>query len=285
LINRVIDSHRPGTVVVPAIGAAETVKFLADDNTVSHTIPRQQIGLAQTPQAVPFSLLWNIYQAGNEALWAQATDDAGLVETACPGTTIRWVEGDRNNIKVTFPIDLSLADALLPAEKPGDESIPSIITTGFSYDVHRLVPGRKLVLGGVVVPFSRGLAGHSDADVVIHALVDAILGAAAAGDIGRHFPDSDPRWHNVSSLEFLTYADELAADRFFQLLSIDLTIVAQEPKLAPFLPRMRQAINETLSAPCQLHINATTTEGLGFTGTVEGIAAYAVVTARKQPQR
>ena len=285
LINRIIDGHRPDTVVVPVTGAAETVKLLADANTISHTIPRQRIGLAQTPQGVPFSLLWSIYQAGNEASWSQATDDASLVEHACPGTTIRWVEGDRNNIKITFPTDLTLADALLPAEKPGDEMIQPIITTGFGYDVHRLVPERKLVLGGVVVPFSHGLAGHSDADVVIHALVDAILGAVAAGDIGQHFPDSDPRWHNVNSLEFLVYADKLAADNFFQLLSIDVTIVAQEPKLAPFLPRMRQAINDTLTTPCQLNIKATTTEGLGFTGTGEGIAAYAVVTARKQAQR
>ncbi|RLB68659.1 MAG: 2-C-methyl-D-erythritol 2,4-cyclodiphosphate synthase [Deltaproteobacteria bacterium] len=285
LINRIIDSHQPGIVIVPVTRAAETVKFLADDHTVSHTIPRQQIGLAQTPQGIPFSLLWDIYQANNKEIWSRATDDAGLVEVVRPDTAIRWIEGDRDNIKITFPTDLALAEALLAAEKPGDEMIQTIITTGFGYDVHRLVPERKLVLGGVDIPFSRGLAGHSDADVAIHALVDAILGAVAAGDIGQHFPDSDPRWHNVSSLEFLAYADKLAADRLFQLLAIDLTIVAQEPKLAPFLPRMRQAINNTLITPCQLNIKATTTEGLGFTGTGEGIAAYAVVTARQRPQR
>ena len=285
LINRVIDHGSPDTVIVPIIKAAETVKLLAGNDRISRTLPRQQIGLAQTPQGAPFSLLWNAYQAGNEEIWARATDDADLVENARPGTLIRWVDGERRNIKITFPEDLALAEFLLKPENPELKMTQPIITTGFGYDVHRLTTERKLVLGGVTIPHSHGLAGHSDADVVIHALVDAILGAVAAGDIGQHFPDSNPRYRNANSLKFLTYATELAAANSFHLQSIDITIVAQQPKLAPFLPQMHQAISNTLTMPCQLNIKATTTEGLGFTGTGEGIAAYAVVTARKQLQR
>ncbi|MEA3240927.1 MAG: 2-C-methyl-D-erythritol 2,4-cyclodiphosphate synthase [Pseudomonadota bacterium] len=285
LINRVIDHRTPDTVIVPVIKAAETVKLLAGDDRISRTLPREQIGLAQTPQGTPFSLLWDAYQAGNEEIWARATDDADLVENARPGTTIRWVNGERRNIKITFPEDLALAEFLLQPENPEQKMNQPIITTGFGYDVHRLTPDRKLVLGGITIPHSHGLAGHSDADVVIHALVDAIFGAVAAGDIGQHFPDSDPRYRNTNSLKFLTYAAELAAAKSFHLQSIDITIVAQQPKLAPFLPRMHQAISDTLTIPCQLNIKATTTEGLGFTGTGEGISAYTVVTARKQLQR
>ncbi len=285
LINRVIDHSTPNTVIVPVIKATETVKLLTGDNNISRTLPRQQIGLAQTPQGAPFSLLWDAYQAGNEQTRLRATDDAELVERARPDTLIRWVDGERHNIKITFPEDLTLAEFLLQAENPVQNMTQPIITTGFGYDVHRLTTGRKLVLGGITIPHSHGLAGHSDADVVIHALVDAILGAVAAGDIGRHFPDSDPRYLNADSLEFLAYTAELAAAKSFNLQSIDITIVAQQPKLAPFLPQMHQAINDALTIPCQLNIKATTTEGLGFTGTGEGIAAYAVVTARKELQR
>jgi 2-C-methyl-D-erythritol 2,4-cyclodiphosphate synthase/2-C-methyl-D-erythritol 4-phosphate cytidylyltransferase len=285
LINRVIDHGNPDTVIVPMLKAAETVKLLTGNDRISRTLPRQQIGLAQTPQGAPFSLLWDAYQAGNEEIWARATDDAELVENARPGTLIRWVDGEHRNIKITFPEDLALAEFLLQTENPEQKMTQPIITTGFGYDVHRLTPERKLVLGGITIPHSHGLTGHSDADVVIHALVDAILGAVAAGDIGRHFPDSDPRYRNADSLKFLTYATELAAAKSFYLQSIDITIVAQQPKLAPFLPQMHQAISDILTMPCQLNIKATTTEGLGFTGTGEGIAAYAVVTARKQLQR
>lgn len=282
LVNRIIDHHTPGTVIVPVVRAAETVKFLAADETITKTLPRQHIGLAQTPQGASFSLLWKAYQAGDKDAWNQATDDAVLVEHACPGTPVCWVEGERRNIKVTFPEDLALAEFLRQPEKPGQPEELPMISTGFGYDVHRLVPGRKLVLGGITIPHPTGLEGHSDADVVVHALVDAILGAVAAGDIGQHFPDSDPRYHQCNSLTFLTYAVELAGKKSFHVQAIDITIVAQQPKLAPFLQRMHLAISDALTMPCQLNIKATTTEGLGFTGTGAGIAAYAVVTACRQ---
>ena len=148
---------------------------------------------------------------------------------------------------------------------------------GFGYDVHRLAPGAALVLGGVSIPHESGLQGHSDADVVVHALCDAMLGAAALGDIGQHFPSSDERWRGVSSLHFLRAVTRLLADGRYELGNADVTIVAQRPRLGPFLQQMTATLAEAANAePAQLNIKATTTDGLGFAGAGAGIAAYAV---------
>lgn len=150
---------------------------------------------------------------------------------------------------------------------------------GFGYDVHRLVENRPLILGGEQIPFDKGLLGHSDADVLIHALIDALLGAAALGDIGQHFPDTDPAYKDISSLELLTQTVKLLQLADYQLHNADITLVAQAPKIAPFIPAMRQNLAELLGTPTSaISIKATTTEGLGFTGTGEGIACYAVCT-------
>jgi len=148
---------------------------------------------------------------------------------------------------------------------------------GFGYDVHRLAAGRRLVLGGVEIPFEKGLAGYSDADVLTHAIIDALLGAAGAGDIGRHFPDTEPRYKNISSLILLNQVREMIQERGLDIANIDAVIVAQAPKLARHLPAMEELIARTLGiAREKVNIKATTTEGLGFTGTGEGMAAYAV---------
>lgn len=150
---------------------------------------------------------------------------------------------------------------------------------GFGYDVHRLVAGRPLILGGVQVSFNRGLAGHSDADVLVHAIMDALLGAAGEGDIGRHFPDTDPRYAGISSLFLLEQVGRFLAERGFVANNIDAVVVAQAPKLAGYIPEMEANIARTLGVEAhRVNVKATTTEGLGFTGTGEGIAAYAVVT-------
>ena len=152
---------------------------------------------------------------------------------------------------------------------------------GFGYDVHQLVPDAALVLGGVRIPHEFGLQGHSDADVVVHALCDAMLGAAALGDIGRHFPSSDDRWRGVSSLHFLRTVTRLLADSRHELGNADVTIVAQRPRLGPFLPQMAATLAAAANAaPTQLNIKATTTDGLGFAGAAKGIAAYAVCLVR-----
>ena len=149
---------------------------------------------------------------------------------------------------------------------------------GHGYDVHRLVEGRKLILGGVEIPFEKGLLGHSDADVLLHALMDALLGAAALGDIGLHFPDSDPAYAGADSLQLLRRVAALLAQRGYRVVNLDCTVLAQRPKLAPFIPIMRSKTAEALGVePDQISVKATTEEGLGFTGSGEGISAHAVV--------
>jgi len=156
---------------------------------------------------------------------------------------------------------------------------------GFGYDVHRLVTGRRLVLGGVQVPFARGLAGHSDADVLTHAVIDALLGAAGAGDLGRHFPDADDRYKDISSLVLLREAGRLLKERQLNIVNIDAVIVAQEPKLAGYLPAMEEEIARALGLSAgKVNIKATTTEGLGFTGSGEGMAAYAVAALQEKQE-
>ncbi|MBN2704858.1 MAG: 2-C-methyl-D-erythritol 2,4-cyclodiphosphate synthase [Deltaproteobacteria bacterium] len=157
------------------------------------------------------------------------------------------------------------------------------MATGFGYDVHAFADGRKLILGGIEIDGHPGLAGHSDADVLVHALVDALLGAVGAGDIGHHFPDHDPAFKNICSLNFLTHALNLVRERGFHLEAVDITVVAQRPRLAPHIPRMLDKLRACIGLPCQINIKATTTEGLGFTGRGEGIAAYAVATVSALP--
>lgn len=148
---------------------------------------------------------------------------------------------------------------------------------GFGYDVHRLVEGRELILGGVKIPYEKGLLGHSDADVLLHAMMDALLGAAALGDIGRHFPDTDPAYKGISSLRLLEHVRELLWQENYQIMNIDATIIAQRPKMAPYIPQMIEHVAETLKIDnSQVNIKATTEEGLGFTGNGEGISAQAI---------
>jgi 2-C-methyl-D-erythritol 2,4-cyclodiphosphate synthase len=151
------------------------------------------------------------------------------------------------------------------------------VRVGNGFDVHRLVAGRRLVLGGVEIPYERGLLGHSDADVLVHAVCDALLGAAALGDIGAHFPDTDQRFKGISSITLLTEVGRLLAGKGYQVLNIDATIVAEKPKMAPYIPAMIASISRAAGAgPGTVNVKATTTEGLGYTGRGEGIAAYAV---------
>jgi 2-C-methyl-D-erythritol 2,4-cyclodiphosphate synthase len=154
---------------------------------------------------------------------------------------------------------------------------------GFGYDVHPLVPGRPLVLGGVTIPYDRGLDGHSDADVVVHALCDAMLGALALGDLGRHFPSTDERWRGISSLHLLRHVTQLLAERRYTIGNADITVVAQRPRLAPYAAHMAQTLAAVVGVdPLQMSVKATTTDGLGFIGAEAGIAAYAVCLCQRQ---
>ncbi len=259
-----------GAAVV-AVPVKDTIKQADENGFVTGTPDRKMLWSVQTPQAFSGQLLRRAYDlAAKEGFLA--TDDAGLVERL--GVKVKIVAGNYRNIKITTPEDLVVAKALLGR---GRETEMTRVGTG--YDVHRLVEGRKLILGGVEIPYSHGLLGHSDADVLLHAIKDALLGAAALGDIGRHFPDSDTRYQGASSLMLLDKVKEIIGSHGFKAYNVDATIVAQKPKLAGYIEKMNANIARTLNIPVgYVNVKATTTEGLGFTGQGEGIAAYAVAT-------
>jgi 2-C-methyl-D-erythritol 4-phosphate cytidylyltransferase/2-C-methyl-D-erythritol 2,4-cyclodiphosphate synthase len=259
--------QHPGAI--PALPVTDTLKR-AEGRRILGTVPRAGLYRAQTPQAFRFAAIL----AAHRAATVEATDDAALLEAA--GLTVALVEGSERNRKITRPEDLprmerELAGAMLPR-----------VGTGF--DVHRLVPGRPLVLCGGVVPHEKGLAGHSDADVGIHALCDAIYGALAEGDIGRWFPPSEAAWKDADSAQFLRHATGRIAARGGVLLNADITLICERPKIAPHAAAMQARLAALLGCEAgRVSVKATTTEGLGFTGRAEGIAAQAVVSLLLPP--
>lgn len=230
---------------------------------VAETLDRRTLWLAQTPQGFRRELLLRAYAAaGAEA--SAATDECALVERL--GAPVTLVAGEPGNFKITGPEDVARARAA--AEAP--------VALGVGYDTHRFAAGRRLVLGGVEFE-GDGLLGHSDADVCAHAIGDAVLGAAGLGDLGRHFPDTDPRWKGVSSLVLLREIARLAGERGWRVGNCDVTLAARRPKIAPRAEEMRGRLAEALGvSPAQVNVKATTGEGMGFVGREEGIAAHAV---------
>jgi 2-C-methyl-D-erythritol 2,4-cyclodiphosphate synthase len=215
-----------------------------------------------------------------------ATDEAALVERA--GLPVRLVDGDASNIKITTPDDLSVAEAIArgldPRSAVGSPQSASPARTGRAgtgYDLHRLVPGRPLVLGGVTIPSDRGALGHSDADVVCHAVTDAILGAVCLGDIGRHFPDSEPRWKDASSLDLLTRAAALVAEQGFEVGNVDVTVVLEAPRIRDYVDAMRAAVARAVGVDVgRVSIKGKTNEGVDAVGRGEAIAAHAIALVR-----
>ena len=255
-------AHAPGAI--PAVPVADTLK-LVGDGAIQRTVPRDGLFRAQTPQAFRFSTLLHAHRAG---LFG-ATDDASLLEAA--GETVRIVAGSDDNIKLTYPEDFSRLEAIMTP--------PLFPRTGSGFDVHAVADNRSMILCGVHVPHDKGLAGHSDADVGIHALCDAIYGALAEGDIGRHFPPSESAWKDADSARFLRHAAERIAARGGRLANADVTLICERPKIAPHAAAMRVRLAEVLGVdPSRISVKATTTEKLGFTGRGEGIAAQAVAT-------
>ena len=239
---------------------------LAGLRVVRETLPREAIFLAQTPQAFRREVLKSALALG---VGAGATDEAELAERA--GHRVTLVEGEASNIKITTPEDFAIAEAIAR----GRTAVPG--RAGIGYDVHRLVEGRPLILGGVTIPFDRGLAGHSDADAVCHAVTEAILGAAAAGDIGRHFPDSDPKWKGASSIDLLRRAARVVRDCGLEITNVDASVVAERPKLAPYVDAMRANVAAALGIEiANVSIKGKTNEGLGDIGRGEAIAVHAV---------
>lgn len=259
-----------------AVPVKDTLKAVVA-GVVTATVERSGLWQAQTPQVARRALLQQAFAVAREE-GLEATDEAALLEHI--GVEVSVVTGSETNIKVTTAADLVLAAGLL-AQREKEEGLVGILRVGHGYDAHRLTEGRKLVLGGVVIPHGRGLLGHSDADVLLHALADAMLGAAGLGDIGRHFPDSDPAYKDISSLDLLGQVVVKVAAQGFCLANADITVIAQQPKLAGYFPLMLENISRTAGvAVACLNLKATTTEQMGFAGRGEGMAAHAVVALR-----
>jgi 2-C-methyl-D-erythritol 2,4-cyclodiphosphate synthase len=264
VITRCLEAIARHGAAVVATPLADTVKRAAPEGYVDVTVDRRHLWGAQTPQGARLGLLMEAYARALAEDWA-VTDDAGVLERV--GHRVQLVEGESVNFKVTRPEDLALAERLLGGPR-----------IGMGYDVHRLVEGRPLVLGGVTIPHTHGLAGHSDADVLTHAIMDALLGAAALGDIGRHFPDTDPTYKGADSLTLLAAVVAKLAALGLHPAHVDATLVAQAPKVAPYVDTMRERLASMLGLPLgRVSVKATTTEGLGFAGDGSGMAAYATV--------
>ena len=268
-ISSVIRSVRESGSGVPGIPVTSTYKICDENSFVVQTPDRNLLFEIQTPQGFLAGELLKISLKASEESF-EGTDDASLMEHY--GYSVRVVPGAKTNLKLTAQEDLIAADLIL-------KGVPQSVRVGMGYDVHRLVEGRKLFLCGVEVPWTSGLLGHSDADVALHALMDAMLGACGLGDIGRHFPDTDSRYEGISSLLLLRETNRLIHEAGFRVLNADITIVAQKPKLMAYIPRMARTVSEALEIKeAAVNIKATTTEKLGFEGREEGISSYAVCT-------
>ncbi len=254
---------------VASVPCVDTVKSVDADGFATGTPDRAGLRCVQTPQAFRLDLILEAHRAARRDGFL-GTDDASLAERL--GRPVLLTEGSRRNIKLTTPEDLAVAMTWLKQENP--LAGPRV---GSGYDVHRLVRGRALILCGTAIPYEMGLDGHSDADVAVHALMDALLGAAGLGDIGRHFPDTDERYRGISSMKLLDHVCGLLRARGLRPVSADVTIVAQAPKLAPYIETMRANLAAALELPTdRVNVKATTTEHLGFEGEGKGISAQAV---------
>ncbi|MCQ2551321.1 MAG: 2-C-methyl-D-erythritol 2,4-cyclodiphosphate synthase [Clostridia bacterium] len=249
-IIRVIEGVIEEGACICAVRPKDTVR------TEEETLKRDELFLVQTPQGFTYDLLKEAYdKAFSDGFYG--TDDASLVERL--GRKVKIVKGSYENIKITTKEDLK-----------------KTMRVGTGFDVHRLVEGRKLILGGVEIPYEKGLLGHSDADVLVHAFMDAILGAAALGDIGKHFPDTDERYKDISSIKLLEHVMNLIREEGYTFVNGDITVIAQRPKIASYIPKMKEVMAEAMAIDTSLlNIKGTTTEELGFTGRGEGIAAQA----------
>jgi 2-C-methyl-D-erythritol 4-phosphate cytidylyltransferase/2-C-methyl-D-erythritol 2,4-cyclodiphosphate synthase len=279
LIDRILAALGDAPGAIAALPLTDTVKREATGSIagcVAGTVARDGLWRAQTPQGFRFAEILEAHRSANLATPGELglTDDAAVAEQA--GLVVRLVDGDPANLKVTTPADLDRAARWLAGaeEIRGEE-----IRTGSGFDVHRFCPGDHVRLCGIDIPHDFALAGHSDADVGLHALVDAILGALAAGDIGEHFPPSDPRWRGADSALFAAHARDLVADRGGRIVNVDITLICERPKIGPHRPAMTARLADLLGIDQdRVSVKATTTERLGFTGRGEGIAAQATAT-------
>ena len=260
VITQVLQAAAKTGAAAPAVPVKDTIKVADKDGKVVTTPDRATLYAVQTPQCFDRALYLQALEAVSGEKASLVTDDCSLFELA--GLPVTLTAGDYANLKITTKEDLQKENTM---------------RIGHGYDVHRLVEDRKLILGGVEVPYEKGLLGHSDADVLLHAVMDAVLGAAALGDIGQHFPDSDERYKGISSIALLKEVGKILQENGYMIENIDSTVIAQRPKLLPYRPQMAENIAAALGIEKeQVSVKATTEEGLGFTGTGEGISAQAI---------
>ncbi|HEY0331129.1 MAG TPA: bifunctional 2-C-methyl-D-erythritol 4-phosphate cytidylyltransferase/2-C-methyl-D-erythritol 2,4-cyclodiphosphate synthase [Rhodopseudomonas sp.] len=272
LISRAIKAAEITGAAVPAVAVTDTIKLIGDTGLVEATPERARLRIAQTPQAFCFDVILDAHRRAAREGRDDFTDDAALAEWA--GLTVATFEGDVANMKLTTPQDFVREETRLGALL-GD------IRTGTGYDVHAFGDGDHVWLCGLKVPHNRGFLAHSDGDVGLHALVDAILGALADGDIGSHFPPTDPQWKGAASDKFLKYAIDRVTARGGGIANLEVTMICERPKIGPLREAMRQRIAEITGLPvARIAVKATTSERLGFTGREEGIAATASATLR-----
>ncbi len=261
VVGRLVEALRKAPAAIPVLPVIDSM-IETDGHVMRAKADREQLRRVQTPQAFSFRLILAAHRCWQGE--PDAGDDAQVAQAA--GYEVALVEGDERLRKLTFAEDFL------------DQTIPAI-RTGTGFDVHRLEAGEELWLCGILIPHHKGLAGHSDADVALHAVVDAVLGAAGAGDIGLHFPPSDPQWRGAPSARFVEHAVALAAEAGYRVGNVDLTIICEAPKVGPYRDAMREQLAQLLGTGLEaVNIKATTTERLGFTGRGEGIAAQAVAT-------
>lgn len=269
-VDRVIEALDRASAVLPAVPVADTLKrSTGSPPVVGTTVDRQDIWRAQTPQGFRYPEILSAHRA---AAGQEMTDDTAIAENA--GLAVSLVLGNEDNFKITTPEDLQRAERTTNA-MTGETRI------GTGFDVHAFGEGDKVILCGIEIPHGRALKGHSDADVAMHAITDALLGAISEGDIGSHFPPSDPQWRGAASRVFLEHAASLVTGQNGAIGNIDLTIICEEPKVGPHRDAMRQSLSDILTIEIgRISVKATTTEKLGFTGRGEGIAAQAAVTVQ-----
>lgn len=271
VIEDLIDALGEYPASVPALPVVDSLARSNGGSLLASSESRDGLWRIQTPQAFHFDVICSAHDRWDEQ--AEATDDARMAMAA--GYDVAIVAGDERLSKYTFASDFD-------SDAP-HSCVMQMFRTGTGYDVHRLVRGEELWLCGIQIDHDMGLSGHSDADVALHALTDAILGAAAIGDIGEHFPPSDPQWRGASSDRFLAHAVSLVADKGYRLCNVDVTIICESPKIGPHRDAMRQRVSEILQIDRDdVSIKATTTERLGYTGRGEGIAAQAVATLMRE---
>ena len=272
LISRAIEAVGRTGAAIPTIPVADTIKLVDNSGNVETTPERARLRIAQTPQAFSYDAILSAHRRAAREQRHDFTDDAALAEWA--GLTVATFEGDVANMKLTTPEDFLREEARL-ASQLGD------VRTGTGYDVHAFGAGDHLMICGVRIPHTKGFLAHSDGDVGLHALVDAILGALADGDIGSHFPPSDPQWKGAASHKFLRYAVERVATRGGRIANLEVTLICERPKIGPLRDTMRARIAEITGIDIsRVAVKATTSERLGFTGREEGIAATASATIR-----